>query len=94
MVVSRSSRRRWMRSRAMSHTAVVCSSKKLRLTPSQQILRHHRMELQELMMPLSFSSNCGGPMPARDASPQTVCWWVPGARSCGRDHTTKTNYVV
>jgi len=46
------------------------------------------------MMPLSFSSNCGGPMPARDASPQTVCRWVPGAGSCGRDHTTKTNYVV
>ena len=36
MVGSRSSRRRWMRSRAMAHTAVVCSSKKLRLPPSQQ----------------------------------------------------------
>ena len=46
------------------------------------------------MMPLSFSSNCGGPMPARDASPQTVCRWMPGAGSCGGDHTTKTNYVV
>lgn len=37
MVGSRSSRCRWMRSRAMAHTALVCSSKKLRLTPSQQI---------------------------------------------------------
>jgi len=36
MVGSRSSRRRWMRSRAMAHTAVVCSSKKLRLPTSQQ----------------------------------------------------------
>ena len=93
MVGSRSSRRRWMRSRAMAHTAVVCSSKKLRLPPSQQspcVIRHQRMERQAPMMPLSFSSNCGGPMPARDASPQTVCRWVP----CGRDHTTKTNYVV
>ena len=52
------------------------------------------MERQAPMMPLSFSSNCGGPMPARDASPQTVCRWVPGAGSCGRDHTTKTNHVV
>ena len=87
MVGSRSSRRRWMRSRAMAHTAVVCSSKKLRLPPSQQ-------ERQAPMMPLSFSSNCGGPMPARNASPQTVCRWMPGAGSCGGDHTTKTNYVV
>jgi hypothetical protein len=47
-----------------------------------------RMERQAPMMPLSFSSRCGGPMPARDASPQTVCRWVPGAGSCGRDHTT------
>ena len=36
MVGIRSSRRRWMRSRAMAHTAEVCSSKKLRLPPSQQ----------------------------------------------------------
>jgi hypothetical protein len=77
----------------MTHTAVVCSSKKLRLPPSQQspcVIRHQRMERQAPMMPLSFSSNCGGPMPARDASPKTVCRWVP----YGRDHTTKTNYVV
>jgi len=57
---------------------------------ASRALRHQRMERQAPMMPLSFSSNCGGPMPARDASPQTVCRWVP----CGRDHTTKTNYVV
>jgi hypothetical protein len=37
MVDSRSNRRRWMRSHAMAHTAVVCSSKKLRLPPIQQI---------------------------------------------------------
>ena len=36
MVGSRSSRRRWMQSRVMAHTAVVCSSKKLRLPASQQ----------------------------------------------------------
>ncbi len=47
-----------------------------------------------MMMPLSFSSNCGGPMAARDAIPQIVCRWVPGSGSCGRDHTTTTNYVV
>jgi len=36
MVGSRSSSHRLMRSRAMAHTSVVCSSKKLRLPPSQQ----------------------------------------------------------
>jgi len=36
MVGSRSSHRRLMRSCVMAHTAVVCSSKKLRLPPSQQ----------------------------------------------------------
>ena len=61
---------------------------------ASRALRHQRMARQAPMMPLSFSSNCGGPMPARDASPQTVCWWMPGAGSCGGDHTTKTNYVV
>jgi len=70
-----------------------CSSKKLRLPPSQQS-PHQRMERQAPMITLSFSSNCCGPMPARDASPQTVCRWVPGAGSCGHNHTTKTNYVV
>ena len=78
----------------MVHTAAVCVRRCSCCLRASRALCHRRMERQSMMMPLSFSSNCGGPMAARDAIPQIVCRWVPGSGSCGRDHTTTTNYVV